>query len=372
MEQFVLSSMGENEERHWWNRARRVIVSRLISRFCGLPKKAKILEAGCGTGGNLEMLQRFGKVESFEIDDASRNTAIVKSGLDIPYGVLPHGIPEELKDYNLITALDVIEHVEEDVASMQALASRLAKDGKILVTVPAMPWLWSHHDVLHHHFRRYTKRSFKDVVEKAGLHVAHIGYYNFLLFPAAAAKRLYDRYAKAKYSDIDVPPFWLNTFFYFVFQLERFWIGHVPMPIGVSLFVIVQKEPIKESPSSVMGQIARFGVVGIIATAIHVIVAYLVQQSGVAEQLANFTGFLGAAVFSFFGNLLFTFRAKGSIRDYIKRFAVVSGSNYVASAGLIFVLTQQLGFPFEVSLLGMILTIPAISFLVQKLWVFKR
>ncbi|MEM7243685.1 MAG: GtrA family protein [Pseudomonadota bacterium] len=372
MEDFVLSSMGENEERHWWNRARRAIVARLISRFCGLPKRARILEAGCGTGGNLEMLQEFGVVESFEIDDVSRKTAVAKSGLDIPYGVLPDGVPKHLKDYNLITALDVIEHVEEDVESMQALATRLAEDGKILVTVPAMPWLWSHHDVLHHHFRRYTKRSFAKVVDQAGLHIAHIGYYNFILFPAAAAKRLYDRYANAKYSDIEVPPFWLNALFYFIFKLERLWIGHVPMPIGVSLFVIVQKERVERSTNPLMGQIARFGVVGVIATAIHIMIAYFVQQSGVADQLANFTGFLAAAVFSFFGNLLFTFRAKGSVRNYIKRFAVVSGSNYFASAGLIFILTQQLGFPFEISLLGMVLIIPAISFLVQKLWVFRR
>ena len=100
MEHFVLSSMGDNEDRHWWYRARRVNVARLISRFCKLPQNAKILEAGCGTGGNLKMLQDFGSVDAFELDDTSRKTAESKSGLKIPYGALPDGVPKNLKNYD--------------------------------------------------------------------------------------------------------------------------------------------------------------------------------------------------------------------------------------------------------------------------------
>ncbi len=118
-------------------------------------------------------------------------------------------------------------------------------------------------------------------------------------------------------------------------------------------------------------QIARFILVGIVSTAIHFIVAAQVESTGSPAQIANFIGFICAATWSFLGNLYFTFRAGGKMTDYLARFVIVSGSLFVTSALLVWFINQQLGFPFIIAMIAMALTSPIVSFLLQKLWVFR-
>ena len=238
MERAVFDRMAEQDQVHWWYVARRRILADLIAREIRLPDEARLLEIGCGTGHNLDMLRRFGRLDAIELDASARALASRRLGHAVGDAALPDlpGIPD--RTYHLIALLDVLEHVDGDKAALRSIAAKLAPGGKILVTVPAYQWMWSAHDEAHHHKRRYSRRGLRSVAEAAGLKVDRIGYFNSLLFPLAAAARIAGKAMGKKESDDKVPPAPLNRLFQSVFGLERHLVGRVPLPAGVSLFAI--------------------------------------------------------------------------------------------------------------------------------------
>ena len=241
MDRDVYARMDALEEQHWWFAARREIIASMIRSI--LPRgetRMRILEAGCGSGGNIGMLQSFGSVEAFEFDDIARETAAEKSGLEIAPGALPHDLPYGDDSFDLIGIFDVLEHVEQDVESLEALAARLAPGGKILVTVPAFPSLWSEHDVTHHHFRRYTRDSLKESAAKAGLKVSYASYYNFFLFPVAVATRALKRLTGRKTPDDALPGAPVNGILKRIFGFERHLLGRMSLPVGLSLVAVLE------------------------------------------------------------------------------------------------------------------------------------
>jgi len=141
--------------------------------------------------------------------------------------------------YDLVTALDVIEHVEDDRAALQGLARCLKPGGRILVTVPAFPFLWSAHDVANHHHRRYTRATLKAAVEQAGLKLEFMGWFNSLLFPLAVADRMWGKLTGREGSDDAMPPAPVNALFNTIFGLERHALGRLPLPPGVSLAAVI-------------------------------------------------------------------------------------------------------------------------------------
>ena len=239
MDSAVYDRMNDLEARHWWFVARRKIIASLIGRT--LEKRpARILEAGCGSGGNLRMLGDFGEVDAFEYHDPAREAAARKTGMTIPFGALPDVLPFD-RDYDLIGLFDVLEHIEDDVGSLVALRQRLGEGGKILITVPALPALWSGHDVRHHHFRRYTKASLAEAAQKAGLKVTYASYFNFFLFPLAVAARAVKGLSRSDVPDDRMPSSWANALLTRVFGTERHLLGRVRLPIGLSLAVVLEK-----------------------------------------------------------------------------------------------------------------------------------
>jgi len=239
MERIVYDRMAELDERHWWYRARRDILADLIRRRIALPANARILEIGCGTGHNLEMLGRFGTVDAIEIDDAARAIATQRLGRTVMTAPLPRltGVAESA--YDLIAILDVLEHIEADRAALAAMATKLKPGGHILITVPAHPWMWSAHDVVNHHQRRYTRQTLREAVAAAGLRIEMLSWFNSLLFPLAAGARLAGRLTGNQDSDDKLPPAPVNALFERIFGLERYALGRLPFPPGVSLAAIV-------------------------------------------------------------------------------------------------------------------------------------
>jgi SAM-dependent methyltransferase len=241
MERTVYDRMNELESNHWWFVGRRRIIAALIGRFLPKGGTARILEAGCGSGGNLAMLGSLGTVDAFEFDADARQHAIEKSGLDVRYGALPDDLPFEDRRYDLIGLFDVLEHVEADTASLAALAGRLSDKGVILVTVPAFPFLWSRHDERHHHFRRYTRKTLAEVAAKAGLKVRYSSYFNFFLFPAAVATRALKRLTGSETPDDSMPSGWVNAILTRVFGAERHLAGRLRLPFGLSLAAVLER-----------------------------------------------------------------------------------------------------------------------------------
>ena len=239
MERAVFDRMAEQDQVHWWYVARRRILADLIARAVVLPEDARILEIGCGTGHNFEMLRRFGRLDAIEVDGEARALASRRLGHAVGAAPLPAlgGIPD--RTYDLIALLDVLEHVDEDRAALASIAGKLAPGGHILVTVPAYQWMWSAHDVAHHHKRRYSKRGLRRVAEAAGLKVERLGFFNSLLFPLAATVRIAGKALGRESSDDRIPLWPLNGLFRGIFGLERHLVGRLPLPAGVSLFALL-------------------------------------------------------------------------------------------------------------------------------------
>ena len=237
MERVVYQQMAELDDRHWWYRARRRILAELIRREVRLPADGRILEIGCGTGHNLQMLSGFGHVDGLELDDEAAALSEKRLGRGIIRSPLPE-LDGVSNDYDLIGAFDVIEHIEDDRAALAAIATKLKPGGKFMMTVPAHPWMWTAHDVANHHKRRYSKRSLRALVEGSPMRLQKIGYFNSLLFPVAVAERTVSKLRGKDDGDVSLPPAPLNAALEAVFASERYLVGRLPLPPGLSLFAV--------------------------------------------------------------------------------------------------------------------------------------
>lgn len=239
MDRAVYDRMAEHDATHWWYVARRRILARLIASEIKPPKGARILEVGCGTGHNFGMLSAFGTIDAIEIDEGAREVAASRLGRPILTAPLPGLDGIEDTAYDIVALLDVLEHIVEDEASLASIRKKLKPGGKILLTVPANPWMWSAHDTAHHHHRRYTLASLKAVAAKAGLKVHLMSHFNSLLFPVAAIARLIGKVMGKKTSDDQMPAAPVNAVLTRIFGLETHLVGRVPLPAGVSIVAIL-------------------------------------------------------------------------------------------------------------------------------------
>jgi SAM-dependent methyltransferase len=238
MERVVYQQMAELDQRHWWYRARREVLAELIRREALPPANAHILEIGCGTGHNLEMLSRFGSVEAIELDDEARAIAERRLRRKVMSARLPELAGVRDRSYDLIAALDVIEHIDDDAGALAAVASKLKAGGKLVMTVPAHQWMWSAHDIVNHHKRRYSKRALRHLIESSPLKLEKLGYFNSLLFPLAVAERLTSKLSGKDDADVKLPSAPVNAALETVFAAERHLVGRLPLPPGLSLFAV--------------------------------------------------------------------------------------------------------------------------------------
>jgi len=241
MEAKVFSEMAAIQGRHWWFVARSRILASVVGKI-SLPSKAKILEVGCGTGGNLAMLSRFGNLCAVEYDDNARDFAASLAVCPVVTGGLPEPIPFEDGKFDLVCLLDVLEHIDDDEAALSRSGRLLCPSGRLLITVPAYAWLWSGHDEAHHHCRRYTAKMLRQRAREANLVVEKLGYFNTLLFPMIAASRIIGKLSGHNGgSDAAMPSALVNRVLMGIFSFERHIVPRMMMPFGTSILAILSK-----------------------------------------------------------------------------------------------------------------------------------
>jgi 2-polyprenyl-3-methyl-5-hydroxy-6-metoxy-1,4-benzoquinol methylase len=189
------------------------------------------------------MLMEFGEVDGAEASpDALARARRKFPGHRIESCALPHTLPQGTWD--VVTAFDVIEHLDEPIESLRLMRTRLPFDGQVVVTVPAFQFLWGHHDEVNQHRRRYSRLELVSQLSSAGLRVTFCSYYNALLFPAVAGARLLERFlpskARSEDSDLEETPGPVNRVLTTLFGSERLAVGRASLPFGVSLIAVAQ------------------------------------------------------------------------------------------------------------------------------------
>lgn len=228
------------EDRHWWYQGRRRVLERSIERL-HLPAGALILDAGCGSGRNMVDLARHGTVTGVELSETSVQVARGRDVGEVVEGSLMD-MPFDEDTFDLSVSLDVIEHLQDDVGALRELRRVTKPSGALLVTVPAYQWLWSGHDVINHHHRRYSRRTLLEPAQAAGWRMESSTHFQTLLLPVAIVMRALERLKPSTANsslDLWIPPAPLNWALRQPLHLEATMIGRGgSIPVGLSLLAV--------------------------------------------------------------------------------------------------------------------------------------
>ncbi|MGI8803699.1 MAG: class I SAM-dependent methyltransferase [Solirubrobacteraceae bacterium] len=235
----------EVEDGHWWYRGRRRVIEEEL-RGLHLADGIEILDAGCGSGRNMVDLARFGTVTGLELADASVAKARSRGVGAVVQATLEE-MPFAADRFDLAVSFDVIEHLDDDRRALRELRRVVRPGGLLVVTVPAYQWLWSEHDVVNHHRRRYTRRTLEAAAADAGWQTESTTHFNGLLLPAAVAHRGLlrlrgtgaDADPASAVSDLERTPPLLNSLLERPLRLEARLIGSGRrIPAGLSLMAV--------------------------------------------------------------------------------------------------------------------------------------
>lgn len=227
------------EDDHWWYRGRRRVLAEVLASL-PLPDQPRILDAGCGGGGQLPALARLGEVTGVELAAEAAEVARARGAGTVLEGTVER-LPFDYASFDLITSLDVIEHTDDDVLALRELLRVIRPGGWLVLTVPAYPRLWSRHDELNHHRRRYTRATLLRATAAAGWAPRRTTHFNSLLLPAAAAVRVLERGDSSQRSDVDRTPAWLNGLLEMPLAVEaRLIASGRRLPAGLSLLGVFQ------------------------------------------------------------------------------------------------------------------------------------
>lgn len=243
MEEELYEDFARFADDHWWVSGRRAVLRQLLRRSVQ-GSALDILDVGCGTGGNLELLSEFGRVEGLDSSPIALHHCRKKYGERFPLylGEAPGSLPPG-RQFDLVAAFDVIEHIPSPVEVLRGLGDALRPGGLLACTVPAYPFLWSEYDEVNHHFKRYTEGQLGRELAEAGLSVELVTYFNAVLFPPIAVARLLRRwgFVARRDTELSVLPGPVNTLLRHAFSSERLWLREGRLPFGVSLFAAARR-----------------------------------------------------------------------------------------------------------------------------------
>ena len=244
MQQHTYSIMYEVEGKHWWFFGRRKIIEGFVEKICRDigKRKPRILDVGCGTGANLQMLSQFGAAEGVDVSSEALEFCRARGLTNVKQGAaetLPHGDAS----FDLVTGLDVIEHLDDDVAGLREMRRVLRPGGRALLFVPAFMFLWGVQDDISHHRRRYDLRELKQKVNEAGLSVERVTYANITFFWPILLGRLLMRLTRIRPSsenNINIGA--LNGLLGRILGAEGWWLQRMNFPFGVSIVCVARRD----------------------------------------------------------------------------------------------------------------------------------
>lgn len=230
---------AEEDRQHWWFLGRQAVILGEMARW--LPRGGlRLAELGCGSGGLLPGLARFGDVVGIEADPTLREAALAR-GLPVLPGALPDDLPMGDSALDAACLFDVLEHLDDERGALARIRSLLRPGGLLFLTVPAHPWLWSRHDELLGHRRRYTLPRLRRIVEGAGLRIERVTYFNTLLAAPIVLLRLLGRATGRDAHDLRRPAAPINRLLARCFALEARLLRRVRAPFGISLLLVARR-----------------------------------------------------------------------------------------------------------------------------------
>jgi SAM-dependent methyltransferase len=231
------------EEHHWWHSARRHLVLDWIERAYPGRSDLEILDAGCGTGLMLQEMRHLGLAEGVDISEEAL-AFCRRRGLDNVRQASVLDLPFDADSFDVVTALDVVEHLDDDAGALAEWRRVLKPGGRTFLFVPAHRWLWSLQDEISHHRRRYTASSLRAAVEKGGFQVERMSYVSTFLFPVIFLGRQWLkvllRFREVK-TENDLHPGWSNGILRSVFEAEIPILRRTNLPFGASLLCVGRK-----------------------------------------------------------------------------------------------------------------------------------
>jgi len=247
MSTFLLEKFNEIEKIHWWWEGRRELIKLMI----GKKKPSKVLDVGCGTGETLSFIQKlYPKAKVYGVDTSSIAIKYAKQrGHKLVYKSRAESLPFKDGTFDTILFLDVLEHIKDDQVAVDEAKRVLKKGGLILITSPALSFIWSAHDSDQGHKRRYTRRAIRKLANKSGLKIDFVSYFNFFLsFPIIIIRllsnlkdfRFLSNYDSGINYDI-VKKGIINNFLKYLFVSEIRIIKQMNYPIGISVFAMFRK-----------------------------------------------------------------------------------------------------------------------------------
>ena len=243
MEQHTYSIMYEVEGTHWWFAGRRRIIAGFVEEICRAlgKQRPRILDVGCGTGANLELLAQYGDAEGVDISSDALSFCRAR-GLERVRQGAAEVLPYEDESFDLVTALDVVEHLDDDVAGLREMRRVLRPGGRALLFVPAFMFLWGVQDDVSNHRRRYTLKDLKRTVRAAGFEVERATYANITFFAPILLGRVLMRITglrPASENNINVSA--LNGLLGRIFGAESALLNRLNLPFGVSALCVARR-----------------------------------------------------------------------------------------------------------------------------------
>jgi SAM-dependent methyltransferase len=236
-----LHAMLSNDEHHWWYRGRRRVLRAELERL-PLAPGSRLLDAGCGSGRTLDELARYGRVSGVDLSPEAVGLARRRGHDDVQVAYVEE-LPFADATFDVVTCLDVVEHTPDDRATLAELRRVTRPGGLLLVTVPAYQALWSWHDEVNLHFRRYDRSSLRAAAREAGWSVVADTHFNSVLLGPAAAVRLAQRRRPPQgQSDLALTPSRLNDVLELPLRLEsRLVAAGTRLPAGLSLLMVLRR-----------------------------------------------------------------------------------------------------------------------------------